>query len=356
MTIAIFIKALSIGGAEKQSLLLTRELQRSYPAFLVVWSSNRVAPRYQSFIETHKINVIFLKGIWLVKIMQLVYFLKKEKVNYLFNLLLINNFVGGLAGRLAGVPNIFGGIRNCEIVPRKLAIQRWLHNHVSHKTIFNNHAGTINLSRQGFKKTKMIVIHNGTDVEMAHCKQSDSLPVVLFTAARFLPQKDHFTALSAMQILKERGLNFRYVMAGYGDQEEKIRQWISEMGLEDHVELKIAPKNLSLLFGEAHIYISTSLKEGLSNSIMEALSAGLPVVATNVGDNNYLVRAGENGYLVPVKAPAEMADAVEKLVRNVNLRKVMGDSGFELLKNNFSARRFLKNYLKLIENDEKTNK
>ena len=352
MVVLAFIKELSLGGAEKQSLLLVRELMKKHRAFLVVWSDRVIASRYKDYISEHGLNVIFLQGGWAKKIISFKHILKREKVTHIFNFLLLNNFVGGLMGRLFSRAYIFGGIRNCEIAPSKLRWQRWLHNKISHKTIFNNHSGARKLAQLGFRQDKMLVIHNGMDGEMERSKQGARSPLMIFTAARFLPQKDHLTALKAMKMLKDRGLDFRYVMAGYGQQESVLRDWISRMDLVQEVKMVIAPENLSRLFGEAHLYLSCSLKEGLSNSIMEALSAGLPVVATDVGDNSWLVENGKNGFLVPVKAPDLLAREIERLAVDADLRRKMGQAGYQHLKRHFSSERFLEKYLKLVEHEE----
>ncbi len=351
MVIAVFIKQLSVGGAEKQSLLLARELQQLHPTFLIAWSGKEIAPQYKSFIDQYGIKVVFLEGSVSLKFFALWRFFRKEKVTHVFNFLLINNLMGGLAGKLAGVPFIYGGIRNCEIVSSKLLWQKYLHNYISDKTIFNNLTGTENLARQGFKKEKMMVVHNGIDVDGKFHARSDVDQPVIFTAARFLSQKDHYTALRAIKIIKQSDRWVKYVMAGYGPQEGEIRQWIKELGLTECVEINVAPKDLPDLFNRAHIYLSTSLKEGLSNSIMEAMASGLPVVATNVGDNKYLVRDGENGILVDKGNPENLASALIKLLDDPQLRQNMGLKGYEYLKGNFSVQKYLNCYIELL-NDE----
>ncbi|WP_291857907.1 glycosyltransferase [Marinilabilia sp.] len=349
MVVAVFIRQLSLGGAEKQSLLLTRELRKHFPAFLVVWTNKIVAPEYQRLIEEDKLPVVFLKGSSISKFIQFFRLMRSEKVSHLFNFLLINNFAGGLAGRLAGVRKIFGGIRNCDIVPSKLRWQKFLHNHVSHHTIFNNHAGAENLALRGFRKEKMLVIHNGIDVNgMAH-KEGGNAKLTILTASRFLPQKDHYTALLAIKELAQKNSGFRYVLAGYGAQEEEIRQWIKVLDIQDYVELLIAPDKLPEIFHKASVYLSTSLREGLSNSLMEALAAELPVVATNVGDNKYLVEEGKNGFLTNVGDVKAIADALARLLDDKELRLKMGRYGYEKLKAEFSTCSFISHYLSLLE-------
>ncbi len=349
MVVAVFIRQLSLGGAEKQSLLLTRELIQHFPAFLVVWTSKVVAPEYQSFIDENKLPVFFLKGSPPAKFVQFFKLMKSKKVTHLFNFLLVNNFVGGFAGRMAGVEQIFGGIRNCDIVPSKFRWQKFLHNHISHHTIFNNYAGAENLAHRGFREEKILVIHNGIDVNGTRQKEFEKTKPIILTASRFLPQKDHYTALLAIKELIQRNKDFKYILAGYGDQEDEIRQWIKTLGVEGYVRLLVAPDNLSQIFDEASVYLSTSVREGLSNSLMEALAAGLPVVATNVGDNKYLVEEGENGFLTEPGDVKAIADRLGTLLNDEKLRQEMGAFGIEKLRAGFSTRSFLNHYLSLLE-------
>ena len=348
MVLAVFIKELRVGGAEKQSLLLTRELQKEYETYLIVWSQDNLAPDYKAFIERYDLKVFFLKGTSLNKLINLWRFLRKQNVTHIFNFLLLNNFVGGFVGKLAGVTKIFGGIRNCEIVPSKLAWQRFLHNKVSDFTIFNNYSGTVQLAGQGFRKDKMLVIQNGIDVNGKFPEHRDVSVPIIFTAARFLPQKDYFTALQAIKYLKDKGKVFHYIIAGYGLQESDIRKKISDLNLTDCVELKIAPPNIKELYRQADIYLTTSLKEGFSNSVMEALAAGLAVVATRVGDNEFLVEDGTNGFIVPVKDSIKTGEAIASLLDNHSLMREMGAKGYQKLRDRFSVQFFLNRYKELL--------
>ncbi|MBO7272587.1 MAG: glycosyltransferase family 4 protein, partial [Bacteroidaceae bacterium] len=100
---------------------------------------------------------------------------------------------------------------------------------------------------------------------------------------------------------------------------------------------------------DADIYLSTSLFEGTSNSIMEAMNWSLPVVATNVGDNNHLVIDGVNGTLHPIGDAKGMAESIANLLTNYELRKEYGLASNKNLRENYSMEIFEKRYLKLIE-------
>jgi glycosyltransferase involved in cell wall biosynthesis len=324
-------------------------LQKRFSAFLVVWTQTIVAPEYQEFIDENNLSVVFLQGSPVGKSLKFFKLMKKKGVTHIFNFLLINNFVGGVFGRLAGVKQIFGGIRNCDIVPSKFRWQKFLHNYISHKTIFNNCTGAENLSLRGFRKDKMLVIHNGIDLDGFPKKEKHEEWPVILTVSRFLPQKDHYTALRTIAELVQRCRKFTYVLVGYGAQEEEIRQWIRQLKLQDYVHLLVAPPDIPQLFSRASIYLSTSLREGLSNSLMEAMAAGLPVVATNVGDNKYLIDDGENGFLTDVGDFMALADDLSRLLEDESLRRIMGKMGYDKIKSSFSSHSFLDNYMKLID-------
>ena len=88
---------------------------------------------------------------------------------------------------------------------------------------------------------------------------------------------------------------------GFGKLEQEIRRWVKEEGITDITNILINPDDISGYLSKADIYLSTSLFEGTSNSIMEGMNADLPIIATNVGDNAYLVEEGKNGHLTEKK-------------------------------------------------------
>ena len=133
--------------------------------------------------------------------------------------------------------------------------------------------------------------------------------------------------------------------------EESIREWVRLYGIQDKTDIHIKPNNVSELERNADIYLSTSILEGTSNSIMEALNWSLPVVATKVGDNDHLVIDGENGYLHPVGDIDGLSTSLNKLLDSVYLRNKMGVRSNQILRENYSMGIFEKRYLDLIEGE-----
>ena len=97
------------------------------------------------------------------------------------------------------------------------------------------------------------------------------------------------------------------------------------------------------------IFILPSLAEGISNTLLEAMASGLPVIATSVGGNVELIEEGVNGRLVPVNNVVAMADAVAELVDDPTLRQSMGKKGLALVRTTFNWEKTVADYLAVYD-------
>ena len=111
----------------------------------------------------------------------------------------------------------------------------------------------------------------------------------------------------------------------------------------------IKPDNIDTYFKEADIYLSTSLYEGLSNSIMEAMSFSIPVIATNVGDNYRLIDNNKTGFLVAVHDHQAISDKMYYLISHPEKLKQYGKFGYMKLYENYSFEKFSNRYIQLLE-------
>ena len=136
--IAIFIRSLHKGGAEKQSILLAKTLSDFYKTFLIIFFNEG---GFIQLARKHNVNLIPLEGNFLKKVYKLYNFLRKENIHALFNYLPINNVIGTIIGKLAGVHLIYGGIWTTEIKSSKLKmnLQKYLCNLFSTKIISNSY-------------------------------------------------------------------------------------------------------------------------------------------------------------------------------------------------------------------------
>jgi glycosyltransferase involved in cell wall biosynthesis len=128
-----------------------------------------------------------------------------------------------------------------------------------------------------------------------------------------------------------------YTIVGDGELYQQIQSWIKTLHLQN-VTIVRNPSNIEEYYREADVYLLSSDSEGLPNSIMEAFNFSLPVVSTDAGDANYLVKDGVTGFLVPVKDHKMLAEKLYELVSDASLRNILAHNGHRLLIQEFSEK------------------
>lgn len=348
--IGVLVKTLTSGGAEKQAILLAKTLSPQYDIHFIIFNGNEYDEELLSWLkEDTSIHLRCLKGSLFFKINMLRKYLKDSGISSLFSYLTGANLYGALATyKLDGI-KLYTGIRNSRLPYIKLLIDKLLTKSKSIKAISNSYAAKEYCLSNGFDLKKLIVIPNCFPKISIQRERTTKEKLKIITVARFVPQKDYYTALKVISNITKKNKNILYIIIGYGYQEEKIRGWIKELNLEPFIEIHINPNNIDELLIEADIYFTPSLFEGTSNSIMEAMNASLPIVATNVGDNKQLVKNGVNGYIVKTKAVKEITEKIEEMILNRSLRNSMGIRSNEILRTEYSVHAFKQQYIDLIE-------
>lgn len=167
------------------------------------------------------------------------------------------------------------------------------------------------------------------------------LPLVV-TFAKLTPRKDLATFLrAARQVLDVLGGACQFLIVGEGPEEPALRKLMRQLNLEKHVTFAHPSVPHAQILEDADIYVQTSKAEGFGVSVLEAMSWGLPVVATSVGGLISLVRDGQNGFLVPVENPGAVAGKILDLLADVPLRMKLGQAGRALVAEQFSAQQMI---------------
>lgn len=344
--IAIIIPTLKKGGAEKQASLLARALtEEGYSVDFIITDP-------MSGLEEENVKLIggnakihLLKAGSLSLICPIVKILKENHTDIVFCYLTKPDLIGVIAARIAGVKYIYQGLRNAKLPPVKF-IMELVGNQIATGAVTNNYSGAEIFRRRGIRN--QIVIPNCylSPHDYTERKFSDAITVI--TVGRFVEQKDYPTAISAMLKAMEREPRLRFKIIGHGPLEKMIRTRVGQSELSNNVDILINPPGIMNHLLNADIYLSTSLFEGTSNSIMEAMDASLPIIATNVGDNNRLVIDGENGFITETGDIDNIAAKIIELAMNPVLRLAMGKRSNEILKTNYSFESFKNNYLRLL--------
>jgi len=193
---------------------------------------------------------------------------------------------------------------------------------------------------QVIAKEKMVVIHNGiADLEEMFRADAGREPVRMIMVARFARPKDHLTLLEALSALKE--LPWSLQLVGDGRGRKRAEDLVRQLGLAGRVEFTGTRDDVNELLAESSIFVLSSRREGFPISILEAMRAGLPVVAARVGGIDEAVAEGKSGFLFEAGDSAGLSRHLEKLILEPQLREELGRAGRQLYLERFTLRKMV---------------
>ncbi len=211
----------------------------------------------------------------------------------------------------------------------------------------------------GVREDKTITIFNGIDTDRFKpaverlsvrkefgCVDGD---VVIGIVARLAKVKNHNYLIDAFKILSERKLPVKLLIIGDGPLRTDLEMRVKSYGLKDRVMFAGDRDDVPLLLNAVDVATLSSLSEGTSLTLLEAMSSGLPVVATAVGGNKTIINDGENGFLVDINDVNSYADKLEKLVKYPQLRAEIGGKARSDIIARWSLKRMVDGYQKLYE-------
>jgi sugar transferase (PEP-CTERM/EpsH1 system associated) len=188
-------------------------------------------------------------------------------------------------------------------------------------------------------KSRITQIYNGVDSERFQptgARPSD-LPwsasdvFTIGTVGRFEPTKNQGVLLAAfprlLELVPEVAPRLRLMIVGGGPQERELREMARDLGVADRVWMPGVRSDVAPLLRAMDVFVLPSLNEGISNTILEAMASGRPVVASHVGGNPELVQAGSTGELFDPRRPYELAAQLVPYVHDAELRRRQGVAG-----------------------------
>jgi sugar transferase (PEP-CTERM/EpsH1 system associated) len=214
----------------------------------------------------------------------------------------------------------------------------------------------------GIPAGRIRLICNGVDTERFRpaVTRAKALPpgfagedsLIIGTVGRLEPVKDQLTLVKAFVELVRRspeGGRLRLVLVGEGSLRAAIEALLAETGLAQQVWLAGARDDVPALMAALDLFVLPSLAEGISNTILEAMACGLPVVATRVGGNAELVEEGRTGFLVARGDPTAMATALAGYVHDSGLRRDHGAAARQRIEEQFSLDGMVARYTDLYD-------
>jgi L-malate glycosyltransferase len=207
---------------------------------------------------------------------------------------------------------------------------------------------------EGYPADRVDVIHNGIDPgpapnDFERQRARTALGVsddtfLVGTAARLDPVKDLPTLITAFGSLHHAHPPARLVIAGEGPERTRLEQQIAELGLASDITLLGHRDDVRKLMPGFDLYVNSSISEGISVTILEAMAACVPVIATRVGGNPEIVVDGTNGLLVSARSPLELAAAMGRVADTPALRQTFGREGRQTVERDFRIDQMVDRY------------
>lgn len=261
---------------------------------------------------------------------------------------------GFVAVRLARVPVLVHGEHGTlDTRRRSLRVQHWVWQRADGVLSVSSRLAERMAAQVGFPLEQIRVIRNGVDLDRfrprpkASARARLDLPndaLVVGTIGRLVPVKDQRSLIDATALLHDEGVGCSTVLIGDGPLRGELQQYAADRGVANWVRFTGERHDVSDILSAFDLFALVSTSEGLSNTILEAMASGVPVVATRVGGSDELVVDGTTGFLVPPSSPPVIAAAIRKLLENEHLRAAFGRAARERVEREFSLSRMVTEY------------
>jgi len=201
---------------------------------------------------------------------------------------------------------------------------------------------------------KVVLIHNGININRFQCKHneanSENQKVFRIGAVgRLSPEKDYLTMLKAIRDIINNDFNIQLDIVGDGDQKQELQEEARSLGISEQINFLGERHDIPELLNQFDVFVQSSLMEGMSLTILEAMASGLPVVATDVGGNPEVIVDKQTGFLVSKKNPAQLAEAIINIISDCTLIKKMGNAGRKRIEENFGISTMVQQYLNIYQ-------
>lgn len=371
ISVLCVITSLGYGGAESMLYKLLSRIDR-----------NRFSPRVVSLIESGVtgrriqglgISVTSLRmGPGMPNpgaVMRLARELRNDRPDVMSTWLYHADLVGGLAGKMAGNIPVAWGIRHSDLSregnPRMtlytVKVCARLSRHLPAVIICNSEAAWKAHAAIGYHTDRMIVIRNGLDSTVfkpnveayQSVREQIGVPqdtMLIGLAGRFHAHKDHATFFKAAAMLSRSRPDVHYLLFGHDVTWSNARlvKLVQEAGVHERCHLLGGRDDTPRLMASLNILTSSSFGESFPNVLGEAMSCGVPCVATDVGDSSHLV--GMTGCIVPAKNPAALALALREMMGlGAADRALMGAAAQRRIQEHFNLSVIVERYQDLLE-------
>ncbi|MHB8776915.1 MAG: glycosyltransferase [Anaerolineales bacterium] len=360
------IDSLSLGGAQKLLVLFAEEAKvRSLKVTVISLTTKDSNDAIAAELESLGVRIVFLTIHKLydpTALSRLLMVLRNEKIDVIQTHLRNSNILGVLAGRLLNIPVIatlhstharpIGRFFRLRIITEQLLLRFGARCVIA----VGQRIGDMYRDRLIDKKVDIVPNPVKFSSELSQEQRStlrheiagDSQRFLILTVGRLKPEKGLHDLLSAFAQVSERHPSAILVVVGDGEMLGKLKSQAASLGMVDDVRFTGSRNDVPGLMSASDIYVSSSYREGLSLSMLEAMAAGLPIVATKVGDTEFLLKDGRGLMVAPHDTPA-LVDGMCCLIENPVRMKEIGCAARKYVEANYSPSQWMEKLLGVYE-------
>ena len=338
INILYLITEFDVGGAEKMLYKVATRIDRKKynPVAACLTGHGAIGKKLsESGVDVEYLN---MQGKVDLRIfLRLISLLKRKNIKILHTYLFHANFVGRIAGRIAGTPIIISSIRVSE---REKHYHLWLSKltsgFVDMETCVCKAVREFSLKQGRIASGKLIVIHNGIDLKKFNRKWDsegtrtklgiDSSTKVVGTVSRLTKQKGIEFLLGAASKVMRNVPDSIFIIVGEGELKSEFQQLAKGLGIKEKVIFTGFRRDVLEIVNIFDVFALSSLWEGMPVALLEAMAASKPVVATAVGGCKELILNGENGFLIKPSDVGELSKAIIAILRDPKLASKMAQN------------------------------
>jgi glycosyltransferase involved in cell wall biosynthesis len=369
------IPALSIGGTERTLVDLVNNIDHDRYD-VTVWTIFDQNPLAAEVSDRVRLRSLGVRGVtpsdreeyverarnpleYVLAPLRFVRAVRAESPPVLQAFLPYDNFIACLAGAASPDTTIITGVRAVpdDRTPFRRALDRTAFA-LTDRIVPNSAAGAEFAIGSGASSGKVEVIRNGRKLDRYDTPSSKALrdelgisgdgPIV-GTIGRLIDRKGHQDLLSAWPGIRQRHPDSRLLVVGDGPEREPLVEYAATLGCGDSVQFLGFREDVPELLDCLDLFVFPSHYEGLPGSLLEAMAAGVPIVATAIGGNAELVASGKTGLLVPRRDPRGIEHAVDALLQDRDFAARVGSNAREDAHDRFTLETMVENFERFYE-------
>lgn len=335
-----FVNSCNVWGGGEKWLRDTalRLKDDGYNVFVITNVSSVLYDKLGNNVKLFRVAIGNLSFLNVFKIIKMFLIFRRNKISVVILGLSSDVKIGGIAAKLAGVKKIIYR-RGTALPVKNSLLNRFVFKNILTDIIVNS----IDIKNKLLLKNKNIfpesnlhIIYNGVLVPNRNkFMPAASETILLGNSGRFVEQKGQKYLIEMAHVLKERGVSFIMKITGDGKLKNKLIQYSKKLRVDDVVQFIEFTDDIDGFMNEIDIFCMSSLHEGTSNVMLEAMASGKPVVAFKISSMPEIISDGVNGFLVEFPNMQLFADKVMQLMKDGSLRQRMGNEALNTVKEKF---------------------